>query len=72
MLSEFLNGSPQWSLDAYNDPFRHTDDIQTTTWTFKDIIPAGTKATLTINYTGILNNNMAGMFFVLVYSCGIN
>ncbi|KAH8149022.1 uncharacterized protein LAJ45_06998 [Morchella importuna] len=40
----------------------HTDDIQTTTWTFKDVIPAGTTATLTIKYTGILNNNMAGFY----------
>lgn len=40
----------------------HDDETQTTTWTFKDTIPAGTKATLTIKYKGVLNDNMAGTF----------
>lgn len=40
----------------------HDDEIQTTTFNFKDTIPAGTKATLTIKYKGILNDNMAGKF----------
>lgn len=38
------------------------DEIQTTTFNFKDTIPADTKATLTIKYKGILNDNMAGKF----------
>lgn len=38
------------------------DEIQTTTFNFKNTIPAGTKATLTIKYKGILNDNMAGKF----------
>lgn len=38
------------------------DEIQTTTFNFKDTIPAGTDATLTIKYKGILNDNMAGTF----------
>lgn len=38
------------------------DEVQTTTWTFKDTIPAGTEATLTIKYKGNLNDNMAGTY----------
>lgn len=38
------------------------DEIQTTTFTFKDTIPAGTNAILTIKYKGTLNDNMAGTF----------
>lgn len=38
------------------------DEIQTTTFTFKDTVPAGTSAILTIKYKGTLNDNMAGTF----------
>lgn len=41
---------------------KHDDEVQTTTFTFKDTVPAGTNATLTIKFAGVLNDNMAGTF----------
>lgn len=40
----------------------HDEDAQTTTISFKDTIPAGTKAKLTHTFSGILNDNMAGFY----------
>ena len=38
------------------------DDKQTTTFTFQDSVPAGSKATLELHFTGTLNDNMAGFY----------
>ncbi|KAF2098761.1 hypothetical protein NA57DRAFT_39769 [Rhizodiscina lignyota] len=40
----------------------HNEDKQTTTVFFKDTLPAGSKATVTQKFTGILNENMAGFY----------
>src|SRR5215469_12066452 len=40
----------------------HNEDTQTTNISFKDTLPAGSTATLTQKFTGILNNNMAGFY----------
>ena len=51
--SKLITSSPDVS---YNE------DTQTTTVSFKDTIPAGSKATLTQKFTGSLNENMAGFY----------
>lgn len=40
----------------------HDDDAQTTKVSFDKTIPAGSKAKLTMVFTGILNDNMAGFY----------
>lgn len=40
----------------------YNEDSQTTTIGFDETIPAGSKATLTLKFTGILNENMAGFY----------
>ncbi|KAF2178505.1 hypothetical protein K469DRAFT_695310 [Zopfia rhizophila CBS 207.26] len=40
----------------------YNEDTQTTKVSFKDTIPAGSKATLTQTFTGTLNDNMAGFY----------
>ncbi|KAJ9656848.1 Aminopeptidase 2 mitochondrial [Coniosporium apollinis] len=40
----------------------YNEDTQTTKISFKDTIPAGSKATLTQTFTGTLNDNMAGFY----------
>ncbi|KAF2810509.1 uncharacterized protein BDZ99DRAFT_416964 [Mytilinidion resinicola] len=40
----------------------YNEDTQTTTVSFSETIPAGSKATLTQTFTGELNNNMAGFY----------
>ncbi|KAL1382983.1 aminopeptidase 2 mitochondrial precursor [Phyllosticta capitalensis] len=40
----------------------YNEDTQTTKVSFKETIPAGSKATLTQTFTGTLNNNMAGFY----------
>lgn len=37
-------------------------DAQTTTFSFDDKLPAGTKAQLHLDFTGVLNNDMAGFY----------
>ncbi|KAK3081572.1 hypothetical protein LTS18_005317, partial [Coniosporium uncinatum] len=51
--SKLITSSPDIS---YNE------DTQTTKVSFKDTIPAGSKATLTQKFTGSLNENMAGFY----------
>jgi aminopeptidase 2 len=45
-------------------PSKHdyNEDIQTDKFSFDEELPAGQKATLTIKYTGILNDKMAGFY----------
>lgn len=40
----------------------YNEDTQTTKVSFKDTIPAGSKAQLIQTFTGVLNNNMAGFY----------
>ncbi|KAF4538520.1 Aminopeptidase mitochondrial precursor [Lasiodiplodia theobromae] len=40
----------------------YNEDSQTTKVSFKDTIPAGSKAQLIQTFTGVLNNNMAGFY----------
>ncbi|KAH7131928.1 peptidase family M1-domain-containing protein [Dendryphion nanum] len=40
----------------------HNDDKQETTFSFKQKIPGGSKAKLTVTFEGILNDNMAGFY----------
>lgn len=40
----------------------YDEDSQTTRIDFDETIPAGSKATLTLTFTGILNDNMAGFY----------
>jgi aminopeptidase 2 len=40
----------------------HDEENQTTKISFKQTIPAGSKASVTMNFTGILNDNMAGFY----------
>ena len=40
----------------------YNKDSQTTTISFNETLKAGTKATLTQKFTGVLNNNMAGFY----------
>jgi aminopeptidase 2 len=46
-----------------SDPdVHHNEDKQVTTVSFGHELPAGSKATLTITFTGVLNDNMAGFY----------
>ncbi|KAK8180195.1 peptidase family M1-domain-containing protein [Phyllosticta capitalensis] len=45
-----------------NPDLSYNEDTQTTKVSFKETIPAGSKATLTQTFTGTLNNNMAGFY----------
>jgi aminopeptidase 2 len=47
---------------ASSPDVHHNEDAQTTTISFKDTLPAGTKAKLTHTFSGILNDNMAGFY----------
>lgn len=47
---------------AQSPKLEHDDNAQTTKVSFDKTIPAGSKATLTIDFAGILNDNMAGFY----------
>lgn len=51
--SKLITSSPELSYDA---------DKQVTAITFKDTLPAGSKATLIQKFSGTLNDNMAGFY----------
>ncbi|KAJ4344702.1 Aminopeptidase 2 mitochondrial [Didymosphaeria variabile] len=50
---KLISSSPELTND---------DDAQTTKVGFKDTIPGGAKASLTLTFTGTLNDNMAGFY----------
>ncbi|KAL9096173.1 MAG: hypothetical protein Q9165_001696 [Trypethelium subeluteriae] len=57
--SEVHSGS---SLITSSPKLSHDVDGQTTTFSFDQTIPAGSKAKLSITFTGTLNDNMAGFY----------
>lgn len=50
------------SLISSSPELKHDADTQTTKISFKEKLPAGSKATLVHKFTGILNDNMAGFY----------
>ena len=62
ILSIFSPCSQHDSGDANSSTDSHDEETETITWAFKETIPAGTQANLTIKFQGSLNDTMAGEF----------